>query len=65
MILLLAVHHDLELVIVHLPAPVTDYDAGNAVADHIGERAGFGHEAVNAENECEAGNGPEFRILES
>lgn len=56
MILLLAVHHDLELVVVDLPAPVADHDAGDAVADHVGEGAGLGHEAVDAENECKTGD---------
>lgn len=31
--------------------PAADYNAGNTVADHIGDGSCFAHEAVNAKNQ--------------
>src|SRR5690606_18256087 len=39
-----------------LLAPLGDHEGGNAVADQVGQGAGFGHEAVDAEDQRQAGN---------
>jgi hypothetical protein len=42
---------------VELAAPLADDDGGHAIADQVRQRAGFRHEAIDAEDQCEAATG--------
>lgn len=46
-----------QSVVIDFLQPVTDHDAGNTVADHVGDGARLRHEAVDAENQSKTGTG--------
>jgi len=50
----LAVEHPLGLLAVELLGPVSDEDGRDRVAREVGQRAGLGHEPVDAEDEADA-----------
>ena len=45
-----------QSVVIDFLQPVTDHDAGNTVADHVGDGTRLRHEAVDTENQSKTGH---------